>query len=210
MQTSHRNSDCSPIGSPSCSPGVRAAPLPRSQPISVAQKVSSPTNDSSNSRTGVSGDINSLSPPSVFISLNLCFNADINLACSIEINCEKVQFCVGTPPGIPGRRRSTSGSSCGTSPPPFAAPWPQLMSSPLRRAAGNVVAPAGPLAPIKGSPIRMSALANVSETATTPSSGGVVQLRNVGGSGAAAMEWNPLGHHPTRTMTLPEFTGNES
>lgn len=65
MQTSHRNSDYSPIGSPSSSPGVRAAPLPRSQPISVAQKATSPTNDSSNSRTGVSGDINSLSPPSV-------------------------------------------------------------------------------------------------------------------------------------------------
>lgn len=64
MQTSHRNSDCSPVGSPSSSPAVRAAPLPRSQPISVAQKASSPTNDN-NSRTGVSGDINSLSPPSV-------------------------------------------------------------------------------------------------------------------------------------------------
>ncbi|XP_046464386.1 serine/threonine-protein kinase unc-51-like [Daphnia pulex] len=186
MQTSHRNSDYSPIGSPSSSPGVRAAPLPRSQPISVAQKATSPTNDSSNSRTGVSGDINSLSPPSV-------------------------QFCVGTPPGIPGRRRSTSGSSCGTSPPAFAAPWPQLMTSPLRRTAGSagVVAPAGPLAPIKGSPIRISSLANVSETATTPSSGGIVQLRNVGGSGAA-VEWNPLVHHPTRTMTLPEFTASPS
>jgi hypothetical protein len=83
------------------------------------------------------------------------------------------------------------------------------MTSPLRRTAGSagVVAPAGPLAPIKGSPIRISSLANVSETATTPSSGGIVQLRNVGGSGAA-VEWNPLVHHPTRTMTLPEFTGN--
>ncbi|XP_032781426.2 serine/threonine-protein kinase ULK2 [Daphnia magna] len=188
MQTSHRNSDCSPVGSPSSSPAVRAAPLPRSQPISVAQKASSPTNDS-NSRTGVSGDINSLSPPSV-------------------------QFCVGTPPGVPGRRRSTSGSSCGTSPPPFAAPWPQLMNSPLRRCAGSggVAAPTGPLAPIKGSPIRMSALANVSEMATTPSNGGMVQWRNTGGSGTA-VEWNTLAHHhhhPTRTMTLPEFTASPS
>lgn len=211
MQTSHRNSDCSPVGSPSSSPAVRAAPLPRSQPISVAQKASSPTNDS-NSRTGVSGDINSLSPPSV-ISIKL-FNEhrDGKINC-IEIFFFQVQFCVGTPPGVPGRRRSTSGSSCGTSPPPFAAPWPQLMNSPLRRCAGSggVAAPTGPLAPIKGSPIRMSALANVSEMATTPSNGGMVQWRNTGGSGTA-VEWNTLAHHhhhPTRTMTLPEFTGNK-
>lgn len=126
----------------------------------------------------------------------------------------QVQFCVGTPPGIAGRRRSTSGSSCGTSPPPYGTPWPQLMSSPHhnRRGGANVAgvaAPTGPLAPIKGSPVRMSVLPNVSEMATTPSSGGMVQWRNVGGSGAA-MEWNALAghpHHPTRTMTLPEFTG---
>ncbi|EFX82024.1 hypothetical protein DAPPUDRAFT_101872 [Daphnia pulex] len=150
MQTSHRNSDYSPIGSPSSSPGVRAAPLPRSQPISVAQKVTSPTNDGSNSRTGVSGDINSLSPPSV-------------------------QFCVGTPPGIPGRRRSTSGSSCGTSPPAFAAPWPQLMTSPLRRTAGRIANPDF----FSGQCFRNSHYA--------------IERRNI--------------HHPTRTMTLPEFTG---
>ena len=42
------------------------APLPRSQPISVAQKTTSPTGDGS-SRTGLAGDINSLSPPSVRI-----------------------------------------------------------------------------------------------------------------------------------------------
>lgn len=85
MQTSHRNSDCSPVGSPSSSPAVRAAPLPRSQPISVAQKASSPTNDS-NSRTGVSGDINSLSPPSV-ISIKL-FNEHRDG----KINCIEIFF----------------------------------------------------------------------------------------------------------------------
>lgn len=105
---------------------------------------------------------------------------------------------MGTPPGaLPGRRRSTSGSSCGTSPPPsFAgAPWPHLVSSPMRR--GNSAAGAfpsagtapGPLAPIKGSP--RAAPYNVSEAAPARA-GGMVQ-------------WAPA-HHPTRTMTLPEFT----
>lgn len=120
---------------------------------------------------------------------------------------------MGTPPGIPNRRRSTSGSSCGTSPPPpqppfSTTPWPQLINSPLRRGASisGGVAPTSPLAPIKGSPVRMSVLPNVSEMATTPSSGEMVQWRNAGGSVA---EWNPLTghhHHPHRTMTLPEFS----
>lgn len=118
-----------------------------------------------------------------------------------------MQFCVGTPPGIPGRRRSTSGSSCGgTSPPQYGgAPWP-LMNSPLRRGGPShypATVSATPLmAPIKGSPTKGSVLANVSETATTPftvgaGGGGMVQWRNAGGA-----EWN---HHPARTMTLPEF-----
>ena len=123
----------------------------------------------------------------------------------------QVQFCVGTPPGITGRRRSTSGSSCGTSSPPCTTvPWP-IMNSPLRRAAGSagvishfpgVAAAPGPLAPIKGSPTKLvSVLANVSEMAATPSGGGMVQWRNAGG-GAAAADWN---HPAQRAMTLPEF-----
>jgi hypothetical protein len=102
------------------------------------------------SATGLAGDINSLSPPSV-------------------------QFCVGTPPaggiaigmGLGSRRRSTSGSSCcsGTSPPPFSAsPWPQVANnSPLRRTGSNNFNPpsvattvaGGSLAPIMGSPTRV-------------------------------------------------------
>ncbi len=117
----------------------------------------------------------------------------------------KVQFCVGTPPGIPGRRRSTSGSSCGgTSPPQYFAgvPWPLMQNSPMRRA--TVSSAPGPfMAPIKGSPTRGTVLSNVSEVATTPftSGGGMVQWRNTGGSGPG-LEWN---HHPARAMTLPDF-----
>ena len=128
LQASQRNSDLSPLSSPSSSPGIAAAvvpgSLPRSQPISVMERNRSEQNlPNRPSATGLAGDINSLSPPSV-------------------------QFCVGTPPaggiaigmGLGSRRRSTSGSSCcsGTSPPFSASPWPQVANnSPLRRTGSN-------------------------------------------------------------------------
>lgn len=95
-------------------------------------------------------------------------NVDALLALLIYL---QIQFCVGTPPGITGRRRSTSGSSCGGSPPPFSvgSPWP-LVNSPLRRvgsyfpAAPGASGGSGPLAPIIGSPTKVQLLTNFSET----------------------------------------------
>ena len=82
---------------------------------------------------------------------------------------------MGTPPGITGRRRSTSGSSCGGSPPPFSAgsPWP-LVNSPLRRVGSHfpvgsgASGGSGPLAPIIGSPTKLHLVANFGESPSIP------------------------------------------
>jgi len=201
LQASHKNVESSVVSGSPPSPapaslsvavagggggGVAApvkADLPRSQPISVAKKDKCVDDDDDddvvNSRLG---HINSLSPPSI-------------------------QFCVGTPPGITSRRRSTSGSSCGGSPPPFSSagsPWPTV-NSPLRRVGSHFPAGpgasggSGPLAPIIGSPTKLHLLTN-SGTASAGSVAG-------GGRNGTIPEWNPLSPaHPSRAMTLPEFS----
>jgi len=163
---------------------------PRSQPISVAAKKDCVNEDVLSPRPD---HINSLSPPSI-------------------------QFCVGTPPGmITGRRRSTSGSSCGGSSPPYGAgsPWP-LVNSPLRRGGSHfpIFGETGSLASIKGSPTKgVNVLGYVSENEASenvsiPASvtSAIPERRN--------SEWNRLspaaGAHPTRAMTLPEFSSPPS